>query len=399
MRVLWIGEYTTPQLMERLISYGYRPMSITVAQKNLIEGIAKKHPIDTIGGCRLPFKYGGKTAFKGEEWTEADGSFHSFVDLITLPYIELLYKTKKLKTAVRKWAKEYADEKCCVIIYGLHSPYLKCAHVLKKYVKDLMITCIVPDLPEYYDFHPSRLKKVLKKFDQKIIDREMKNCNKFILFADTMNEKLNIPKDKYIVMEGCVNCESESRGFGGKKDSTKTVLLYSGSLNYGYGIDKLLAAFEKIKSPNFELKLIGSGSMVNKIKAAAEKDARINYVGYVSDREILREYQRKADILLCMIPPENVATKYCFPSKLFEYMISGNPTVAFRLKGVGEEYYNYITTFVDDTPEGIANTIIRLASLGDDECAAIGKKAKEFIVNNKNHYIQGRKVLDYATKE
>ena len=100
-----------------------------------------------------------------------------------------------------------------------------------------------------------------------------------------------------------------------------------------------------------------------------------------------------------MIPPENVATKYCFPSKLFEYMISGNPTVAFRLKGVGEEYYNYITTFVDDTPEGIANTIIRLASLGDDECAAIGKKAKEFIVNNKNHYIQGRKVLDYATKE
>lgn len=397
MRVLWIGEYTTPDLMERLISYGYQPMSITVAQKNLIEGMRVKHPIDTIGGCRLPFHRGCKFTFRGEEWTEDDGSFHLFVDLITLPYIELLYKTKGLRRAVKKWAEQHNKEKCCVIIYGLHTPYLKCIEVLKESIKDLVITCIVPDLPEYYDFHPSRLKKFLKGFDQKLIDRKMKKCDRFVLFADTMSEKLNLSRDKYIIMEGCVNCDEEKARDNVKRDKKKIVLLYSGSLNHGYGIDKLLSAFELIEDDNFELKLIGSGSMVDKIKAAADRDKRIKYMGFVSNREKLKCYQREADILLSMIPPENIATKYCFPSKLFEYMITGNPTVAFRLRGIEDEYYEYIIPFDDESSEGIAHTIKKIASLSAEERTEIGIMSKNFIINNKNHYVQGGRVFDYAT--
>ena len=99
-----------------------------------------------------------------------------------------------------------------------------------------------------------------------------------------------------------------------------------------------------------------------------------------------------------MIPPENNATKYCFPSKLFEYLVSGNPTVAFRLEGVGAEYYDYIQIFDDITPEGIASTIIRLSQLSHEERDEIGRRSNEFIVKNKNNYVQGERILNYATK-
>lgn len=384
--------------MERLISYGYCPMSITIAQKNLITGIKAKSPIDTIGGCRLPFRFGHKISFKGETWLEDDGSSHVFVDLITVPYLEFLYKTKKIKKAVSIWAKLHADEDCRVIIYGLHTPYLKCARVLKKYIKTLTITCIVPDLPEYYDFHPSRLKKFFKSIDLKNIDREMKNCDRFVLFAETMSNRLNLNKNQYIVMEGCVNCDHYIGKDNSEKNNSNIVYLYSGILNYGYGIDKLLSAFKLINNQNIELWLAGSGAMEHDINVASEADTRIKYLGYISDRELLRKYQREADYLLCMIPPDNIATEYCFPSKLLEYMISGNPTVSFKLRGVGDEYYKYLITFSDDSPKGVADTISRLSCLSKDERDEIGEKAKEFIVNNKNHYIQGGKVFDYATK-
>ena len=225
MRILWIGEHTTPELMNRLIEYGYQPMSITIAQKNLIDGISAKHPIDTIGGCRLPYKNKGKIGFKGEEWTEEDGSYHCFVDLISLPYIELLYKTRKINKAVRKWAKKHADEQCRVIIYGLHTPYMNCIDILKKYVVDLKITCIVPDLPEYYDFNPSRLKKILKGIDNKAIHKELKKCDNFVLFSEYMSEKLSITKDQYIVMEGCVKCDDQNEDIVCEKDEQKICLL------------------------------------------------------------------------------------------------------------------------------------------------------------------------------
>lgn len=398
MRVLWIGEYTTPELMTRLLEYGYQPMSITIAQKNLIEGISVKHPIDTIGGCRLPYKSNGKVRFKGEEWNEADGSYHCFVDLISLPYAELLYKTRKINKVVRRWAKRYADEPCRVIIYGLHTPYMNCIDILKKYIRNLEITCIVPDLPEYYDFNPSRFKKILKSIDHKAIRRELKKCDKFVLFSEHMRENLSLTKEQYIVMEGCVKCEESDNEIVCEKDEERICLLYSGVLNHGYGIDKLLDAFSLIEGEQFELKLIGSGSMVPDIEKAAENDSRINYIGHVFDRKLLKKYQREADLLLCMISPENKATKYCFPSKLFEYLVSGNPTLAFRLEGVGSEYYEFIQAFDDISPEGIANTITRLAQLSREERDIIGRKAKEFIVKNKNNYVQGERILNYVVE-
>ena len=396
MRILWIGEHTNIGLMNRLIEYGYQPMSITVAQKNIIGGISAKHPIDTIGGCRLPYKRDGKIRFDGEEWLEADGSYHCFVDLISLPYLELIYKTQKINCAVRKWAKKYAAEPCRVIIYGLHTPYMKCIDILRKYIKDIKITCIVPDLPEYYDFNPSKLKKMLKNIDYKEINKQLKKCDKFVLFSEHMKERLFLTEDQYIVMEGCVNLEDCNKEIECEKDDKKFRLLYSGALNHGYGIDKLIDAFSLVEGEGFELRLIGSGTMVPEIEQVALKDSRINYIGHVSDRNLLKRYQREADLLLCMIPPENKATKYCFPSKLFEYLVSGNPTAAFRLEGVGAEYYEHIQTFDSVTPKGIADTILRLSQMSREERDEIGKRSKEFILNNKNNYIQGERILNYA---
>lgn len=397
MRILWIGEYTHKLLLERMMEYGYKPMSITVAQSNFIDALKTRATIDTIGGCRLPFRgFGSKMIFEGESWSEKDGSRHVFVDLITLPYIELLFKTRKIKKAVKRWAEENRNDDCFVMIYGLHSPYLSCILPLRKILKNVVITCIVPDLPEYYDFNQSRLKTLLKAVDIKNIYRQAKLCDRFVLFAESMKERLNIDKDSYIVVEGCVRRDSLADLPRQTGSETKKILFYSGSLNRGYGIETLLEAFSYIDGDDYELQIAGAGATVPDIQEAARADGRIKYLGYIADRDRLRILQCSAMLLLCMIPPHNPATKYCFPSKIFEYMASGNPVMIHRLQGIGDEYYDYLIPFDDDTPQEIAGKIRSVAELDEVKRYEIGRQGREFVLKNKNNLVQSERIYRYA---
>ena len=198
MKLLWIGEYTNTMLMKKLSTYGYKPMSISVAQSNIIKGIQNHYPIDTISGCRLPHSFKReKLFFKGCSWGESDGSNHTFVDLLNISYIELVYKKRMMKKVASKWASTNKEEECIIIVYGLHSPYLACIPKIFKIIPTAKVICIVPDLPEYYDFNMSRFKSMLKKIDIRIIYKYKKFIDKYVLFSDNMSEYLHVSKDKY----------------------------------------------------------------------------------------------------------------------------------------------------------------------------------------------------------
>ena len=177
--------------------------------------------------------------------------------------------------------------------------------------------------------------------------------------------------------------------------SNKKIVLYTGAVSHGYGIDKLLDAFTLIDDDSYELWIAGSGNALDVVINAAKENSRIKYLGYLSDRSQVSMLQRKATMLMNMIPPENKATQYCFPSKIFEYMLSGNPTLSFRLKGIQNEYYDYLIEMNSTLPEDIVKKIIEVGSMSKSERGYIGEKAKKFIIQSKNNNVQAKKIIDF----
>ena len=51
---------------------------------------------------------------------------------------------------------------------------------------------------------------------------------------------------------------------------------------------------------------------------------------------------KEAKLLINLRNPEDKYTKYSFPSKTFEYMVSGTPFFTTKLEGIPSEYYNYL---------------------------------------------------------
>lgn len=403
IKYLWIGMYASPDVLRELIDTGYKPMSITIAQENLIRGIQKYTPIDTISGGRYPdFLQGGSLRFKGAHWCDADGSTHVLVDAFNVKYVELIYKKHAIKAAAKNYLASVSDERLTIFVYGLHSPYIACAKLIKKKHPQSRIVLIVPDLPEFYDFHMNSLKRILKKIDVRYLRKSLHICDQFILFTQQMAQYLHIEKDKYLVIEGSV-CEDDltTEPVPGNISPTlgKKIVMYSGGIGKGYGIENLLTAFSQINGNEWELWLAGAGNAVETVQACARSDARIKYHGFISDRKALLEMQRKATMLVCLLPPDNPAARYCFPSKLFEYLASGNPTLSFHLEGIPDEYRKHIVEIEENSPHGILSAIAKVAELPEGERRAFGQSAREFIVCSKTNTAQAKRMLDFLERE
>ncbi|MEZ7821215.1 MAG: glycosyltransferase, partial [Patescibacteria group bacterium] len=148
-----------------------------------------------------------------------------------------------------------------------------------------------------------------------------------------------------------------------------------------------------LKNPNYRLIICGSGKLMELVRSAAAKDARIKYIGQVNREEVL-VYQRKSTLLINPRQPNNGLTRYTFPSKTMEYMASGTPLLMYELEGIAKEYFNYCYTLDDLSPEALKNTLVNILSKSNEELSIKGRLAREFIINQKSSKVQVKKILD-----
>ena len=92
-----------------------------------------------------------------------------------------------------------------------------------------------------------------------------------------------------------------------------------------------------------------------------------------------------------VIDPDDEYTKYSFPSKTFEYMVSGTPMISTDLEGIPDEYKKYMF-MVDYSDEKIVDKIYEILNLDDTFLEEFGKKAREFVLNEKNPCVQVKKI-------
>ncbi len=102
--------------------------------------------------------------------------------------------------------------------------------------------------------------------------------------------------------------------------------------------------------------------------------------------------------LLNARPTDQLITRYTFPSKLREYMLSGRPVITTALPGIPKDYLDCVYVLSEETPEGLARLLRYVCVKPAFELAEFGSRAREFILQTRNWSIQGRRVYEFICK-
>ena len=306
-------------------------------------------------------------------------------------FINSLYFRKYIK----KWAKEDNGKKKVILSYTANSMFLGLVKLAKKYNKSIVAGCIIADIPQFATARQETgLKKLYHSYQVKKCASLYAFVDRFVLLTKHMARKLEI-KSPYIVVEGIATTDEatvdETTASTLKNDR---YVLYSGTLNYKFGIKVLLDAFEAITDESLKLVICGFGEAEELIKEKQKTDARIVYLGRVDRAEVLA-LQRNATVLVNPRQNNEEFTQYSFPSKNLEYLSSGVPLVAYKLDGIPDEYDEFIAYPECDSPEALAYEIIEICNMPYEDRIAKGKKAKDFVFKNKNKVTQAQRIIEF----
>jgi glycosyltransferase involved in cell wall biosynthesis len=397
MQLLWIGCVESDGEFEKKARKGYDLASAQVSQKNLINGIEQASGLifDSINGSALPpYPVYADRIIESAVWSHTSGAFDISVGYKNDKYVNRIRCKKAMLQAAERWVKDrYNSEELKVFVYSMRSSSMATACYIKKKIPTAKIYLIITDLPQFMDLGQSKVKAALKKIDWISIKKMQKKFDGFILYASKMAEYLNIPDDKWLLMEGSYDNKEATDVVSVEK---KKAIMYSGKLDKQYGIPMLLDAFMGIIDPDAELWITGGGNAEDYIKKCASKDKRIRFYGFLPSREDVLNLQKQASMLVNMRLPSETASAYCFPSKIFEYMATGVPVISFKLEGIPEEYYQYLCLISSESEESVRETIRATFDMKESELRLLGEKAQQFVFTKKNSNEQSKRIWKYV---
>lgn len=254
-------------------------------------------------------------------------------------------------------------------------------------LRRIPVVSIVTDLPDM-----ERESDFLKKFNNRLFNK----TDAFILLTDEMSKRVNPDNKPYIVLEGHVdaNAPQPEEQTPYEIAAGKKIIMYAGSLKRIYGIVNLVEGFIKADIPDAELRIYGDGDYRKELEQLAEQYPSVHYMGIKRNVEIVEEEQ-KASLLVNPRPRAPEYTKYSFPSKNMEYMVSGTPTLTTVLPGMPTEYYPYVYLLEDESPDGVAAKLKEIFSAPFEERKQKALSARGFVLENKSNIVQSRKILDF----
>lgn len=311
------------------------------------------------------------------------------VSFPNFPIVKNIFKYYNLLAILKKEVN--GESKAVVIVYSLDTAYLKAALRAKKYNSNLKVCVIVPDLLEFPGNAPLLYRMFIKYHEKPTFYRLVNKVDGFVVLTEKMVDFLNIGSKPWIRIEGLYDVIDDFP----KKNLTNSdlkIILYTGTLDFQYGIGALLDAFDMIKKQNYRLWICGGGIGSSLVNERVKTDKRINYMGILSQEEITA---LQVTATLLVNPRDTVAefNKYSFPSKTMEYLASGTPALIYKLDGIPQEYYNYCYTVEGNGMENLSASMERICEKEPLELYNYGKKAQDFIFKFKNSVVQTSKMI------
>ncbi len=344
MKILMIcGVYAQENEQEVLsCTKGYAEQSANIFQRKLINGIEsfgieyKVISAPLIGAYPMRYTQSKFTGFSKEN------KKYEYVNFNNIWGIRNISRTLSLKKAIKKYLSNEKENDFLILVYCPHTPFLEAAIYAKELKPKSRVCLIVPDLPQYMNLNRTGrgLYDIFKKFDISYMERFIAKVDSFVLLTSAMKDILKVGNRPYIVSEGIVDNISDIKTNSTDFDGLKRIV-YTGKMNFRFGIKELVDSFMKINAQDYRLILCGDGDARAYIEEKAEIDKRIEFKGTVTSAKA-KEYLAVADVLVNPRPNNEEYTKYSFPSKNIEYLMTGKPVVAYMLDGMPKGYADFL---------------------------------------------------------
>lgn len=211
----------------------------------------------------------------------------------------------------------------------------------------------------------------------------------YVLFAESMTEKLKSENKPYLVVEGIAPAL-----FGEPKPNKKNIMMYAGGFAADNNVRMMVDACLHLPQID-ELWLCGGGPDAAYVTEKAKEDSRIRYFGMVENDRV-RQMETEAKLLINIRNPEAELTKYSFPSKLLEYIASGSMVLSSKLGGIPEEYFEHLVLLDEVNEESFEGALNKIFSMDDEVYVEKCRAAQNFISEHKNADVQASRIIAFV---
>lgn len=231
---------------------------------------------------------------------------------------------------------------------------------------------------------------------------EINRSKGLIVISKALKEyyiSMGVAVDKVLISNMTVDA---SRFDGIEKQDVPRYIAYCGGIsNHKDGVDVLIKAFAKVEQQIKDLKLYVVGRFVLPEEEVYDKQLaeslglkdKVLFTGAIPSADI-PQILKNADCLV-LARPDNKQAKYGFPTKLGEYLLTGNPVV---VTAVGE-----IPLYLKDRQDaylpkpgdvdGIASSIIE--ALTSEDARKVGESGRKVAMQSFNSTTESKKIIDF----
>jgi len=311
------------------------------AANNKITGVLKSlqaagHHVTVVSNGFVNRK-NGKKYIRMEETYEGAKVIYS--PILDIPFINSISSAFYMYKEIKRLHKKRKIDNIIFYNYKIEAAW---PALLAKKMLHIPITVEHED-----EFLSMEIKGIIKKAMYTLTERVIiKEVDSAIVSNSELKAAYSVP---VAVVRGVVDmpfymeCRQQT-----KRKSEKPVILYSGGLDHERGIDVLLESLGFLDE-DCRVVVTGKGRI-------STSDKRVEFLGFVSHEDV-KKYMRNADILVqCQLVNSDFSSG-SFPSKLFEYIATGNLVVSSDIRDVREFAGDAFLYYENDDPRELARIL------------------------------------------
>lgn len=402
MNILFISLYLDSEFFRKIFDNAIeKPIqSVQKFDSLIIDGLEKNenvNKVDILTMACVNRKTSKKLFWKGKNITNGKKHFNyiPFVNLKFIKQICCFFYT--ILFALYFSILNLNNRKNTYVLCDGFFPIVSTVSMVILKIFGYKIMTFYTDLPKV-NFDTGNKSGIIKNIIRKVINigdcfnQKFSDC--FMFLTKQMNDVVNKENKPYIIIEGLcdLNYDIEKK----EKKHDKKIIFYAGGLYEKYGIKLLIDSFVKWNNKEYELWLCGSDSdLLDYILKIKNKN--VKYLGALANDEVV-EIEKKCHLLINPRFSNEEYTKYSFPSKTMEYMLSGTPVLTTKLHGIPNDYDEYLYYIEEESEEGLIDSFEKIDSIPDDSLDKKGKAAQKFVYENKNNNVQSNKIINFVSK-
>lgn len=395
MNILYVSNYNDEKYFKYIFDNAKnKPIqNIQKFNKLFVSGLEKNDDVSNITiltNASVNRKISNKIFWKGKNVCNGKVSFW-YIPFLNIRIIKQVCLFVISLLFLLYWCIKNFNKRCALISDGYFPIVSTISSMMCKFFGIPVVT-LYTDLPKCSASSLIDGKSTFRKtidFIMNIGDKiNIKCSNMFILLTEEMNKIVNKKNKPYIVIEGMVDRDFQLN----LKTKKSKAIMYAGGLYEQYGVKLLIDSFIKWNNKDYELWLCGDGELVEYIKNL--NNDKIKYFGSISN-EIVVKMEREAMLLVNPRFTDKEYTKYSFPSKNMEYMVSGTAVLTTKLPGMPKEYNKFVYSIDEETETGFINEFNKLLLKNTNKLIEKGKKVQCFVLEEKNNVVQVKKIINF----